>query len=76
MRGGKEEEKERESRGIKDGMTYMYFLSRLATNTVLLHCELLNCQIIAVPSHEPVAKQLVKKRREEEEERYKEKREK
>ena len=56
-------------------MTYMYFLSRLATNTVLLHCELLNCQIIAVPSHEPVAKQLVKKRREEEE-RYKEKREK
>ena len=57
-------------------MTYMYFLSRLATNTVLLHCELLNCQIIAVPSHEPVAKQLVKKRREKEEERYKEKREK
>ena len=55
-------------------MSYMYFLSRLATNTVLLHCELLNCQIIAVPSHEPVAKQLVKKRREEEE-RYKEKRE-
>ena len=57
-------------------MSYMYFLSRLATNTVLLHCELLNCQIIAVPSHEPVAKQLVKKRREKEEERYKEKREK
>ena len=76
MRGGKEEEKERESRGIKDGMSYIYFLSRLATNTVLLHCELLNCQIIAVPSHEPVAKQLVKKRRQEEEERYKEKREK
>ena len=57
-------------------MSYIYFLSRLATNTVLLHCELLNCQIIAVPSHEPVAKQLAKKRRqEEEEERYKEKRE-